>query len=164
MTKKPEERLVGVVYDLLGGVGSRDAKGLPRQKYLKENSPEEKHARRALAMLLASDEPLDPLVRRLLAGLIDSEFEYSTRPKAEKDKAVERRIVFTQPSRRAVEHNRRLQVGFEFWLEMGKPKPGENLSRGKKAAAIRKIMDKYEVSSKMITDAYSYAMKTGWVG
>jgi hypothetical protein len=159
-----EEKLVAAAYALLKGIPSRDSNGLPRQKYLEADSREEKEARRAMAILLASDKPLDGLVRRLLAGLFDPEFEYSIRPKEEKNKAVERRIVFTQPGRRAVEHNRRLRIGFELWCAMGEPKKGEKPKRGVQAKAIEKLQLAYpSLDEKTIRDAYEYAKKTRWV-
>jgi hypothetical protein len=161
-----EEELVGAAYCLLGGFASRDEGGLPRQEYLKKNSPEEKAARRALALLLVSDKPLDSMIRRQLAGLFDPEFEYSTRPRDEKNKAVERRIVFEQPNRRAVEHNRRLLLGYELWVEMGKPK-GAKPKRGVQAKAIEALQLAYQSSKlddKTIRNAYKYFLKTHWAG
>jgi hypothetical protein len=160
---KDEEILVRQAYDLLGGVDARDSKGLPRQAYLQ--GKEEKLARRALALLLLSDKPLDSMIRRQLAGLFDSDFEYSTRPNDEKNKAVERRIVFTRPSRRAIEHNRRLQLGFELWLRMGRPKKDEKLKRGAQTKAVEEMQGHYQsLDRKTITGAYEYAIKTKWVG
>jgi hypothetical protein len=158
-----EEKLVAAAYALLAGIAEHDEHRLPNQKYLEALSPEERAARRALAMLLASDNPLDSLIRRLLAGLFDPTFEFSTRPKGKNAKAVERRLEFTQPSRRAVEHNRRLQIGFELWCAMGKPKIGAVPKRGTKASAIGKLVEKYGIDEKTIRDAYKYATRTLWI-
>jgi hypothetical protein len=160
MSESNEEDLVGAAYRLLKGTASRDENGLPRQKYLEENSLEEKAGRRALALLLGSDKPLDGLIRRQLAALFDPAF----RPKDEENKAPERRIEFTQPSRRAVEHNRRLFIGFQLWLKMGMPKKDDVLDRGTKARATKELSARYQIDESTIGKAYKYAMTTRWIG
>jgi hypothetical protein len=160
-----EEVLVRLAYALLGGIPSQDDKGLPKQKYIEENSPAEKAAREALATLLVSDKPLDSLVRYLLAGLFDPRFHYSTRPRHDKNKyEAERQLRFTKQSRRSVEHNRRLKIGYELWLRMGKPKKDAVLDRGTKTRAIEELIEAYRVDEKTIRDSYDYALKTGWIG
>jgi hypothetical protein len=60
-------------YDLLGGYAERGEDGLPRQQYFAGD--DEIVARRALARLLRNQKPLDSLIRRLLAALIDPDKE-----------------------------------------------------------------------------------------
>jgi hypothetical protein len=56
---------------LLGGFVVTDRRGRFRQKYLKDGSPEELDARRALTRLLRRSGDLDRGLRETLAGLFD---------------------------------------------------------------------------------------------
>jgi hypothetical protein len=57
---------------LLDGIVEPDRRDRLRLRYLKEGSPDELHARRALSKLLRSDEGLDRRLRESLAELLDS--------------------------------------------------------------------------------------------
>jgi hypothetical protein len=57
--------------ELLGGYCDQDRRGRLRSRYLKEGSQEEVDARRAIARLLRSNDPLDRQLRTALAGLFD---------------------------------------------------------------------------------------------
>jgi hypothetical protein len=59
------------VLELLCGRVERDGRGLLRVVYLKEGTPNEVKARRALARMLKTSLPLDLGVRSVLADLID---------------------------------------------------------------------------------------------
>jgi hypothetical protein len=72
MSQKDEQlEDLRAAYLLLGGTEVLDKKGLPTRRYL--TAKEEVPARRALVRLLRSPEPLDSLVRRMLAALFDPE-------------------------------------------------------------------------------------------
>jgi hypothetical protein len=79
MTEDEKRQIV----DLLCGPSVRDEHGLTRQSYLRDGSPEELAARRALARLLRTSSPLDLGLRFVLADLIDPDCD-----------AVERKIRF----------------------------------------------------------------------
>jgi hypothetical protein len=150
-------------YALLEGIDARDSSGLPRQEYLSEGSEDEKAARTSIARLLASDQPLDGLLRRLLAGLFDNSFCFSTRPSPDGIKfPADRLITFTRQSRRNVEHNRRLFLGFEMLTAMGFPKDLDNVPRGVQAKALREIRSKYNVTDRTAREALQYVRKAGW--
>jgi hypothetical protein len=66
MTKDQE-----LILYLLCGRMVWDECGLPTQIYLKDGSPEELEARRALARMLRSSQPLDLGLKGVLADLVD---------------------------------------------------------------------------------------------
>jgi hypothetical protein len=59
------------IVHLLCGRTVQDRRGLPRQSYLRDNSADEKAARRALARYLSTSQPIDLGLRFILANLID---------------------------------------------------------------------------------------------
>jgi hypothetical protein len=68
-----------LVIQLLFGRIVRNKHQVPRTVYLKEGSPEELEARRALARMLRTSLPLDLGVRFLLADMIDPDNECDRR-------------------------------------------------------------------------------------
>jgi hypothetical protein len=158
-----QENDIKLAYALLDGIPRRDKKGLPVQDYLK--GVEEKAARQALARLLASEEPLDSLVRRLLAGLFDHDFRLpmvSGAPETRKF-AADRLIIFKRVSRRNAEDRRRLMLGIEFWKAMGSPQKGEKIARGIQAKALEAVAEKFKVDDKTIRNAWKFVQTTPWI-
>jgi hypothetical protein len=67
----PPEDDLALAYKLLAGLGGKDERGLPVNKYYRAGSRPELEARRALARILRDGGALDCNIRELLAGLID---------------------------------------------------------------------------------------------
>ena len=72
---KDQERII----ELICGREAKDKHGLPTRIYLKEGSPEELEARRALARMLRSTRPLDLGLRYILADMIDPDRDEAER-------------------------------------------------------------------------------------
>lgn len=70
-----QERII----ELICGRETKDKRGLPTRVYLKEGSPEELEARRALARMLRSTRPLDLGLRYVLADMIDPDRDEAER-------------------------------------------------------------------------------------
>jgi hypothetical protein len=160
--KSPQElQQLRQAFSLLGGISVRDDKGLPRLIYLEKGK--EKVARRAIAQLLASEGPLDGLLRHMLAGLFDRDFFLHPYPGA--DGALkfpqEREIRFSKASRRSIDRNRRLFIGFELWKKMGRPK--EPPARSVQAKACAALAEIYDLDVSTIGKAYRYLLRTKWV-
>lgn len=68
-----------LIVDLLCGQSVQDKHGLPRRVYLKDGSPEELKARRALARYLRTSRPIDFGVRWTLAAMVDPDCEEEAR-------------------------------------------------------------------------------------
>jgi hypothetical protein len=145
--------------ELFEGFITRDRKQLPEQQFLKGD--DETEAREALARLLRSDEPLDKLLRILLAGQIDGR-PYAYKATRGPDASISqellprRRLTFTAPRGRVRQDQKELKIGSEILALLDNDR---NLTV---TAAIKEIADKYKLSTDRAWDAWEYMKKRGW--
>ena len=118
---------------LLDGYVEEDHRGRRRSKYFKRGSRDELDARRAIARLLRSKNPLERQLRDNLAGLFDPDPPESEQRKIE--------IVF-QSQGRYRDYVRKTQIAYHVWGEV---------SAGRKiVAAINSAVEKFEVSEELV--------------
>jgi hypothetical protein len=118
---------------LLDGYVDQDHRGGRRSKYYKKGSREELDARRAMARLLRSKNPLDRQLRDSLAGLFDPDPSESEQRKIE--------IVFQGRGKRR-DHVRNTQIVDHVWNQLN--------AGGKLAAAITSAVEEFEVSEEFV--------------
>lgn len=138
---------------LLGGVHDVGKDGLPKKRYLSGN--QEFVARKALARLLRSSNPVDGVVRSLLAALIDPEGEVP--PYSSFDLApIERRIVITGRQRGGgmIQNLRRLELAVAVTASM------QRNSAQKRDDAIHEVAERFSVSTRKVEEALAYLGKT----
>jgi hypothetical protein len=118
---------------LLDGYVEEDRRGRRHSKYLKRGSREELDARRAMARLLRSKNPLERQLRDSLADLFDPN------PPEWEQRKIE--IVFQDRGRHR-DHVRNTQIAYHVWnqLEAG----------GTVAAAINSAVEEFEVSEELV--------------
>jgi len=118
---------------LLGGYVAEDHRGRRRSKYLKRGSRDELDARRAIARLLRSKDPLDRQLRESLAGLFDPDFPAWEQRKIE---------IVAQRRGRSRDHVWNTQIAYHVWDEV---------SAGRKVVdAINGAVEKFEVSEDLV--------------
>jgi len=78
MTDDDRDLIEAMVF--LGGFTEYDKRGVPRHRYYKPDSPQDKHCREALARVLRSSQPLGRQLRDMLASAIDPEPNPTTFP------------------------------------------------------------------------------------
>ena len=129
---------------LLGGYTIGDEHGLPKKRYLDDDSGEaENDARKAIVRLLLNGKPLDVHLRRLLAALFDPETPPYTTPDGA---PVERKIVFEHKAPRNRETLRELAIAHAVW---------EARSRyGKVESAISDVTKRFRISRRSVLMAW----------
>lgn len=118
---------------LLDGYVDEDRRGRRRSKYFKRGSREELDARRAMARLLRSKNPLERQLRDSLAGLFDPD------PPESEPRKIE--IVF-QGRGKHRDHVRNTQIAYHVWDHLN--------AGGNVAAAITSAVEKFEVSEELV--------------
>jgi hypothetical protein len=126
---------------LLDGVVEQDSGGRLRTKYLREGSPKELQARRALARLLGSDGPLDRWIRTNLAALFDP-----VPPGWE-----QRKIRIVNRQRGIRDHVAATQIAWHVWEEVSS---GKTVTDGIDSALRKFPSIKDESSVKKIWGRY----------
>src|ERR1700724_319080 len=86
-------------YAYLGGFTKHDKRGVPRQRYWKQDSREEKDCRAAFARVLRSRGPLDHQLREMLAQLFDPD------PGTETIWGIRKLTISFRANRRPRDHN-----------------------------------------------------------
>ena len=125
---------------LLDGTTERNARGQPQKRYL--NKDEELVARKAIARLLRSPEPLDSAIRQMLAALFAPEREPGPTP-------TERILIFKGRYRGGakMQHLRKLAIATAV-EDLGRTKSRED--------AIQDVAQQFSVSVRTVETAVAY--------
>lgn len=148
-----KERDLELAIELFDGIQVPDKNRLPTQRFLTE--AQETKRREALARLLRSDEPLDKMLRILLAGHFDGRpCGYSA--KGEPVFAPKRRLAFKSSRGNRREDQRLFKIGAEV-LRLLDEDPKLEVKQ-----AIERIALRYKMSEDRVTDAWEHINKRGW--
>jgi len=122
-----------LAWALLDGYVDQDHRGRRHSKYFKRGSRDELDARRAIARLLRSKNPLERQLRDSLAALFDPD------PPEWEQRKIE--IVF-QGRGKPRDHVRNTQIAYHVWDQLD--------AGGKVAAAITSAAEEFEVSEEFV--------------
>ena len=127
-------------YSYLGGFTKHDKRGVPRQRYCKQDLREEKDCRAALARVLRSRDPLDHQLREMLAQLFEPD------PGPETIWGIRKLTISFRANRRPRDHNANTHMAWFIWERV---KSGANVE-----SAIQEAMDQFEISRERAYDLW----------
>jgi hypothetical protein len=150
---------VELALTLFEGFVTLDRKQLPEQQFLKAD--DETEARDALARLLRSDEPLDRLLRLLLAGHFDGRacaYSATRGPGSSLPQELlpRRRLTFTSARGQRREDQKQLKLGSEILRLLDEDRTLTVTE------AVTRTAEKYKFSSERVWGAWTNMKKRGW--